>query len=524
MTILQDLAYATRLLRKNPGYTVTAAITLALGIGPTTAVFSTVDALLWKPVSLGHLDRLSAVVQHDPGDPNNWNTASAPDLEDLKTRAHSFDAFSWWANGLANIVTTSGEPERADQVLVSAGFFETIGVRPAIGRTFVAEEDQPGRDAVVILSDSLWRRAFAADRNVLGKHIQLDDRTYEVIGVMPRGFVFPAPVQLWTPLGLTAQQRSNRAGSMLFGVARLRPGVSSAQAAAETDTLSRRLEQEYPATNARRRLWAFPLREFVNGSYTRQYLTMMLFAVTFVLLIACVNVANLQLARASGRMREVAVRCALGAPRRRVIRQLLTESLLVAACGGVLGLLVAIWGIDLIRSGMPPEVEKYLYNWTLIGLDYRALCFTVMAAIASGLISGVAPALHASPVNLNATLREGGRGTSSGRARRQWRSALVAAEVSLAIVLLIGAGLMVRGFRRLLDRSSGLPSPIPSTGSRSRLLPSTATWLAACRFCPASGPPRLPRPIRIASTARAVAWSSKAALPNEESIPPAGCR
>ena len=455
MTVFQDLAYAARLLRKSPGYTLTAAVTLALGIGATTAVFSVVDALLWKPLPLPYLDRLSAVVQRNPSDPNDWSSASPPDLEDVKTRAASFEAFSWWTDGLANIVTTSGEPERADQILVSAGFFETVGARPTMGRTFVPDEDQPGRDTVVILSDALWRRAFGADRAVIGKHIRLDDKNYEVVGVMPRGFVFPAPAQLWTPLGLTEQQRQNRAGAILIGVGRRRAGVTSAQAAAEVDTLSRRLEAEYPATNAQRRLRALPLRDYAAGTPVRQYMLMLLCAVVFVLLIACVNVANLQLARAAGRRREVAVRCALGAGRARVIRQLLTESVLLAGCGGVLGLLVAGWGIDLIRAGMPPEVGKYVCNWQLISLDFRALAFAAAAVVASGLISGIAPALHASPVNLNPMLREGGRGTSSGRSHRRWRSLLVAAEVSLAVVLLVGAGLMVRGFGSVLDRSAG---------------------------------------------------------------------
>src|ERR1017187_5750821 len=351
---------------------------------------------------------------------------------------------------MANIAGAGGEPERAIQALVSANFFNTLGVQPVLGRGFQEGEDQPGREREVVLSDRLWRRRFAADPGIVGQNIRLDDQNFLVTGVMPASFDFPTASELWTPLALTPADRTNRRNNQLAAAARLKPGRTQEQADAEVASLSARLEKSYPDTNKGRRLMVWPARRFMVDSYTQQYLIMLLGSVTFVLLIACVNVANLQFARATGRLREVAVRTALGASRWRVVVQLMTESVLLSLAGAVFGLLIGTWGMGLIKGGMPPEIERYILGWKDIQLDGRILLFTLAAAVASGMLAGLAPAWQCSRPNLTDALNEGGRGGSTGGARHRLRNILVGAEVALAVVLLVGAGLMVRGFRKLV--------------------------------------------------------------------------
>jgi putative ABC transport system permease protein len=451
MTLMQDVRYAIRTLRKTPSFTATAVLTLALGIGATTAIFSVADAMLWKPVPLPELDRLVMVLTRDNSDPNDWRTLAAADFDDLRAQTNAFRGLSGWQQGTANIVGTSGEPARAEQFLVTADFFQTVGVQPALGRAFLPGEDQPGHERVVLLSDRLWRRSFGADLAVIGKTMRLDDENYEIVGVMPRNYDFPVTAELWTPMALSPKARADRAGGGLLGIGRLKPGASVAQAASQVESVARHLEQQYPATNKNRHSMVTPTHDFMVGTYNRQYTLLLLVAVLFVLLIACVNVANLQLARASGRVREMAVRTALGSGRWRVVRQLLSESILISLAGAALGLFLAAWGIDMIRAGMPAEVERYIVGWKQIGLDGRSLIFTLAISVFSGILAGLAPALNSSRANLHEALKEGGRSVSSGRSRGRFRALLVVSEVALAVVLLVGAGLMVRGFRTLLD-------------------------------------------------------------------------
>jgi putative ABC transport system permease protein len=456
MNLWQDIRYGERLLRKSPGFSATAILTLALGIGATTAVFSVCDALLWRPISLPHLETLAMVGQRIGDDPDEFNSATPADLEDVRRGHTAFQNLTTWQTGRANIAGAGSEPERVLQALTSANFFDVLGVQPALGRAFQAGEDQPGREREVILSDLLWRRRFGTDPSIVGKTILLDDQNHLVTGVMPASFDFPLATELWTPHALTAEQRGSRRANLLEGAVRLKPGRTLEQAASELTGIGARLEKSYPDTNKNRHLILWDARRYLVDRTTSQYLIMLLGSVLFVLLIACVNVANLQFARATARLREVAVRTALGASRSRVIVQLVTESVLLAVAGAALGLLVAQWGMHMIKGGMPPEVERFILGWKDISLDARALLFTAVAALLSGILAGLAPAWQCSRPNLTDALKEGGRGGSTGGSRHRLRNILVTAEVALAVVLLVGAGLMVRGFRTLVDKGEKL--------------------------------------------------------------------
>jgi putative ABC transport system permease protein len=456
MSVWQDIRYGVRNLQNSPGFALTAAFTIALGIGATTSIFSLCDAMLWKPVPLPHLDRLMAIMQRDPSDPNDWDSATAADIDEIRRGNTSLSSLASWEGGLANLAGAGVAPDRVIQSLVSANFFEVVGVQPARGRAFQPDEDQPGRDREVILSDRLWHGRFGGDPNIVGRQIRLDDVPYTVTGVMPASYDFPLATEVWTPMALTPEQRNSRTAQTLQSIARLKPGRTVEQAEAEIDGIAARLERSYPDTNKNRRFLVWPLLKLLVGNETHQYLVMLLGSVLFVLLIACANVANLQFARATGRMREIAVRRALGAARWRVIAQLVTESVLLSFIGAAVGLLVAYWGISLIRGGMPAEIERYVLGFKDIQLDTRTLLFTLAAAVASGVLAGLAPAWQSSHPNLTAALREGGRGASTGKARQRVRNILVASEIALAVVLLVGAGLMVRGFKTMLDTGQAI--------------------------------------------------------------------
>jgi putative ABC transport system permease protein len=451
MSLWQDIRYGERMLRKSPGFTAIAILTLGLGIGATTAIFSVVDALLWKPVALPHLETLVMVLQRDNGNANDWNGSSPADTDDIRRQITAIENMASWQGGSANIVGAGGEPERVLQTLVSANFFDAVGVQPVIGRSFRAGEDQPGREREVVLSDRLWKRRFAADPAIAGKTIRLDDQNFLVTGVMPPSFDFPMATELWTPMAMTPAQATSRRSSELVSAARLRPGRTIEQASGELDAIGARLERAYPDTNKGRRFMIWPAHRFLVDFETQQYSVMLLGSVLFVLLIACANVANLQFARATGRLREVALRTALGASRLRVIAQLVTESVLLSLAGAALGLLIARWGVGMMKGGMPPEIERYILGWKDISLDARTLLFALLAAVTAGILAGLAPAWQCSRPNLTNALKDGGRGATSGGSHHRLRNILVAAEVALAVVLLVGAGLMVRGFRTLVD-------------------------------------------------------------------------
>jgi len=347
MSLTQDIRYATRVLGKSPGFAATAIITIGLGIGACTAIFSVCDALLWKPVPLPGLDTLAAVVER--GEEGGWNDLTPADFDDVKRESSNFAAIAYWGYGQANLVGAGGEPERVGQALVSANFFDVVGVQPAIGRAFESGEDQPGRERVVILGDRLWKRRFGGDPSIVGRNIRFDDENFTVVGIMPPNYNYPMTMEVWTPDAMTPR-RASRSNQSLNPVARLNPGANVRQAAAEVERISARLEQTYPNTNKNRHLTTWPLMDLLVEHETRQYLQMLLGAVVFVLMIACANVANLQFARATGRLREVAVRTALGASRWRVVAQLVTESVILSVAGAVLGLVIARWASRRCRT------------------------------------------------------------------------------------------------------------------------------------------------------------------------------
>ena len=457
MRLFQDVSYAGRILRKMPGFTVTAVTTLAVGIGLTSAVYSVCDALLWKPVGLPHLETLAMVLQAEPGaNADSWTEITPADLDDIRRDSRVMERMATWRGAVGSMVVGGDQPAGILESRVSANFYNAVGVSPFLGRSFAAGEDQPGHDREVILSDEIWKRRFGADPGVLGKTVRLDDREFVITGVMPDSFNFPLATDVWIPDALSPQELSSRRSNMLIGLARVKPGRRIAEASAEVKGIGTRLENSYPDTNRQRRFIVRPAHRFLVNYQREQYLIMLLSSVLFVLLIACVNVANLQFARATGRVREVSLRTALGASRSRIVSQLLTESVLISFLGAGLGLVVAKWAVNMIKLGMPSELQRFVVGWKNIELDSRALVFTLIAAVASGILAGIAPAWQSSHVNLADILKEGGRGGSSGASRHLLRNVLVGAEIAFAVLLLAGAGLMVRGFQAQLGASASL--------------------------------------------------------------------
>jgi len=447
-TLLQDLRYGARMLLKKPGFTLIAVITLALGIGANTAIFSVVNAVLLRPLPYDEADRLVHLRERHPQ--YEEMSISYPNFTDWRARNRVFESIGVYNFGSYNL-TGGGEPERLQAAQGSADLFAALRVRAALGRVFTNEEDKPGGAPVVVLSHDLWQRRFGGDPNILNQSLTLNDRPYTVIGVLPPTFRIERRVALWVPVGqLSAQpswqERGNHPG--LRGVARLKAGVTLEQARADLDAIAAQLEEQYPNSNKHVRTRIIPLLEnYVRD--VRQALWILLGAVGLVLLIACANVANLLLARAATRQREMAVRAALGARPWRVVRQMLTESLLLAVVGGAMGLLLAQWGVELIlafgKDSIPRADE--------IGLDNRVLVFTLAVSALTGVIFGLAPALQSSRADVQEALKETTRGATGGRHRL--RQALVVAEVALTLVLLIGAGLLIRSFYRLQQVNPG---------------------------------------------------------------------
>jgi putative ABC transport system permease protein len=451
-TLIQDLRFGLRMLRKNLGFTLIAVLTLGLGIGANTAIFSVVNAVILRALPYPEPERLVRLWESNPG--RGWPefAASAPNFKDWPQLQSVFAQLAAYESTTFNF-TGSGEPQRVAALSVTANLFPTLGVLPALGRNFLPEEEQAGGNRAAILSDGLWQRRFGGDPQLIGRQIQLNGESYTVVGVMPPRFQLTQDTELWTPLMLDAAaqpRRANRSGHNLSVIGRLKPGVSLAQAQASMDTIARRLEQQYPESNAG---WGVRMRTFYDWivpEQIRRSMLVLLAAVGFVLLIACANVANLLLARAAARQREMAIRAALGASRGRVIRQLLTESLLLAALGGCVGVLLAYWGTDLIRANTALDLPRL--NETR--LDATVLGFTCLVSLGAGLIFGLAPAWQASKIALSETLKAGGR-SASGSGRQRLRSALVISEIALALMLLVGAGLMVRSFVRLQNVALG---------------------------------------------------------------------
>jgi putative ABC transport system permease protein len=453
--LLQDIRYGFRMLLISPGFTALAVLALALGIGANTAVFSVASAFLRKPVSFPNLDRLVMVLSLPAQETIFWNAVSPADFLDWKRQSRSFEQMAAWETNDVNL-TGNGEPEKLVAGQVSANFFDTLGVVPALGRPFRPDEEQLGHEQEVILSHAIWQRRFASDPAIVGKSILLDGKKYVVIGVTSSDMTFPIGVEIYLPLAFKPEEQTLRTSRYLLPLMRLKPGVSVRDVRAEMQTIEGRIGKEFPATDTDWGVKVLPLGVFVAGEQADQYCLLLIGAVIFVMLIACANVANLLFARAASRHKEIAVRQAMGAGRLRVVRQLLTESLLLGIVGAAFGLLLGQIGIGVLRYYMPPEIERYLPLWKHVRLEPDVFWYTVGVALTAGLISGLAPAFQTSRSDIHEELKEGGRGNSAGRARQRLRTVFVVAEVALSLILLVGAGLMSKGVRALLAVNQNL--------------------------------------------------------------------
>jgi putative ABC transport system permease protein len=451
-TLLQDIRYAARTLLKSPAFTATAVLTLALGIGANTAIFSVVEGVLLRSLPYRAPGQLVMAWENHPQEGAPRSPFSPANYADLRAQTGSFESFgAIYPYSTVNL-TGLGEPEELRLLRVDAGLFPTLGVGARLGRTLVAEDDRPGGPNVVVISDGFWRSRFGADTGAVGRSVTLGGEPYTIVGVMPPGFALPTwSGDLIAPLGLDEQTAQLRAVRFLTLVGRLKPGVTLPQVTGELATIAGRIAAAHPETNAGVGITVLPVQQAVVGD-VRPALLVLLGAVAFVLLIACANVANLLLARAAGRGREMAVRVALGAGRRRIVRQLLTESILLAALGALGGIALAAWGIEWLRQVGAVDVPRIAET----GLRWPVLLFAGATALATGVAVGVVPALHAIRPQLSGALNEGARGSSSGPERRRARSVLLVSQVAMVLVLLIGAGLMLRTLRRLLAVNPGV--------------------------------------------------------------------
>ncbi len=462
-TLLQDLRYGARTLMKSPGFTIVAVLALAIGIGANSAIFSVVNAVLLRPLPYANPERLVMVWGNFQKLGMTKLGVSAPEFVDYKNQSHVFADVAAFQHTTFNL-TGGDAPERIGGARVSSGLFSLLGVSPLVGRTLLMEEDQRGRERVVVLSHHLWQARFNSDPNLVGKGIVLDGESYTVVGVMPRGFQFPfgeiedaGRAEAWVPAAFSAEELQDRGRYFFRMIARLKPGVTLEQARTEMSAIGRRLEEQYPRTyrgpKGENGGWQVTLTtlpdEIVGGA--RLLLFVLLGVVGFVLLISCANVSNLLLARASTRRREVAIRMALGATRGRLFRQFLTESVMLSLVGGGIGLLLAMWGMDLLIAASPREIPRL----SEAGLDARVLAFTFVVSLLAGVLFGLAPALRGSHADLNESLKEGGQSGTTSFGRQRLRGLLVVSEIALTLVLLIGAGLMIKSFRRLLDVNPG---------------------------------------------------------------------
>jgi putative ABC transport system permease protein len=441
----QDIRYAVRSLTKSPGFTAVTLFTLALGIGANSAIFSVVNGVLIRPLPYADPDRL-VVVRETYGD-GEVGTVAGPNFLDWKTRTHQLQSLAAW-RGIAVTLLGKGDPEEMPVALVSADFFRTLGVSPILGRGFLPGEDQ-GQGTVAVIGESLWRSRFGADPDILGRTLDLSGTPYTIVGVAPESMVYPGRVQLWLPLGFGLGRASDRDSHSYDVLARLKPDVSLADAQADMSAVARGLSSEYPATNTGRGAKVIPFVEDAVGTI-RPALLLLTGAVAFVLLIACANVANLFLARASARSREVAVRAALGAGRRRLMQQALAEAVVLATVGGGFGLLVATWSVDALVALRPRGLPRL----TDIAIDARVLGFTLAVSVGVGLLFGLVPALAAAHNDPADSFRGEGRGTG-GRRGARFRAGLVVAQVALALVLLAGAALLIVSVRRLAGVDPG---------------------------------------------------------------------
>ena len=456
-SLIKDIRYGVRGLLKHPGFTALVVITLALGIGASTAIFSIVDCVLLRRLPYATASRIVAIQELSPAGKRVQVTSA--NFLDWRAQNTVFENLAAIKQTTSNLVL-SDHAERIDLAQTNANFFDVFGVKPQYGRLFIPQDEQAGHEPVVVVGNALWQRRFGSDPSLVGKPITLDGKNYTVAGVAPAGFQYPDKTELWVPpLKLVPELSPNqdvtqtRGMGYLAAVATLKPGVSLPQAAAEMETITARLRQQYPNTNNRRFNRVVSLQEHLVGE-TNKLLWLLLGAVTFVLLIGCANVANLLLASGASRQKEMAIRTALGASRARVVRQLFTESTLLALTGGAAGLLIAYWGLAAITKLLPGDFPRL----NEIHINVRVLAFTFAASVLTGILFGLVPALQISRPDVQESIRETGRGVSGNRRQSRFRQALIVVEVALSVVLLVGAGLLFRSFLRLQSVDTGFVS------------------------------------------------------------------
>jgi putative ABC transport system permease protein len=448
-TLWQDIRQSFRKLLKAPGFTFTALLALALGIGANSAIFSVVNTALLRPLAFPDPDRLVMVWENNLKKGVDQMPLSAADYLDFRNQN---DVFAGIAALRPSNLTLTGvnEPERIPSAMVTASMFPMLGVTPIFGRTFLPDEDQPGKNTVVLISSSLWQRRFQSDPAIVGKALILNGQSYNVVGVMQPNFRLSKQVDAWIPLVIGSKEAANRSVGSLVVVGRLKPGVTYERAQTSMDVIASRLSLQYPETNTDHGVKIISLHEQLTGNI-RLALLLVLAAVAFVLLIACANVSNLLMARAASRQKEMAIRTALGANRGRLIRQLLTESVILSLVGGLLGLVLAYLGLHLIVATIPESIPRVQES----SIDLSVLGFTFIVSLLTGTVFGLAPAMQASKTDMNESLKERSRGSMSGVAGRRLRNLLVVSEVTLTLVLLVGAGLTIRSFTRLQDVKPG---------------------------------------------------------------------
>ena len=482
----QDIGFGVRMLWRQPGFTAVALLALALGIGANTAIFSIVDAVLWRPLPYPSSNDVISIGEQRSRENRTHGPVAPADFYDWRRDNRAFSALAAVEPGPVNI-SGDGEPERVRAITVTAGFFDVLGVKPVLGRGFTRDEETVGRHRVVLLSDGFWRRRFGAAPSIVGRKITLNDNPYDVVGVLPESFWWlttPDVVVVYPSAGSDA----NRALHSMEVVARLKPGVSFDRARADMDAIGQRLSQQYPQENATHSPHLYTLQQSLVGD-VKSALLVLLGAVGLVLLIACVNVAMLLLAKAPGRGREIGVRLAIGAGRARLVRQLLTESVLLAIVGGAAGVLVAAWGLSAFRA-LAPASFAALPGIAHVGVDLRVLAVALIVSAVTGLVFGVIPALTASDQKLTSALQEEGRGGSAGVRSARVRAVLVVAELALSLVLLIGAGLLLVSFKHVLDVSPGfepqnlIVAPIARSGPQTQALTFYQTLLERVRTLP----------------------------------------
>jgi len=447
--LIDDVRGAVRRLAQSPGASAAAIVALALGIGFSTAVYSVADVLLYRPLPIPELSRVVLIGGQEQGNPRGFRSLAATDYRDWQAaRPRTIESIAV-SHGRNFNLTGAGDPIQISGAAVTASFFDVMRLQPVLGRFLLPEEETPGKDRSVVIGFNLWERQFGSDPSVLGRVIDLSGQAYTVVGVMPKGFNYPQPVDFWVPLAMTPETWATPGNFYLRPVARLRDGVSLQEARAEFSALAQRIAAQRPSSHRNMSVRVELISERIFGDLAPVYTHLMLASVLALLLIACLNVANLQFVRVLGRSREMAIRTALGAPRGRLVRQVLTESLVLSFAGAIAGLLVASWWLDVLKLYMPPEVARWLPSWQRLELNPWILFWTAVTSVTAGILSGLGPAWWLSRAPAVEGLHESNRSSTSSVARQRTRTLLVVSQTALALVLLISATLMVKGFRSI---------------------------------------------------------------------------